>query len=190
MRRLDPWNLRIRRTHTRCSAHGVSTSPPLLSRGESRIMARLCRGRCTELHTPEIAIFRTPFLAPAHQQGAGGWGPRSRAPRYREFSRHVASRSGGPNRQDDLRREDLVWHKQSLDDGPAGRYLVDASGTPAFMRVNRECAHHMRPPPSVVAPSFSKLLTHLCEPRPWRGFGSPAGVAPFPVVHGHVERAA
>ncbi len=27
----------------------------------------------------------------------------------------------------------LVWHKQSLDDGPAGQYLVDASGTPVYL---------------------------------------------------------
>jgi putative OPT family oligopeptide transporter len=26
-----------------------------------------------------------------------------------------------------------VWHKQSTDDGPAGKYLVDASGTPVYL---------------------------------------------------------
>jgi putative OPT family oligopeptide transporter len=26
-----------------------------------------------------------------------------------------------------------VWHKQSADDGPAGKYLVDASGTPVYL---------------------------------------------------------
>ena len=30
-------------------------------------------------------------------------------------------------------QEYLVWHKQSLDDGPAGQYLVDASGTPVYL---------------------------------------------------------
>jgi putative OPT family oligopeptide transporter len=29
-------------------------------------------------------------------------------------------------------REYLVWHKQSLDDGPVGQYLVDASGAAAY----------------------------------------------------------
>ena len=29
--------------------------------------------------------------------------------------------------------EYLVWHKQSTDDGPAGKYLVDAAGTPVFL---------------------------------------------------------
>ena len=27
----------------------------------------------------------------------------------------------------------LVWHKQTTDDGPAGKYLVDPSGTPVFL---------------------------------------------------------
>jgi len=27
----------------------------------------------------------------------------------------------------------FVWHKQSMDDGPAGKYLVDASGTPVYL---------------------------------------------------------
>jgi hypothetical protein len=27
----------------------------------------------------------------------------------------------------------LVWHKPSLDDGPAGQYLVDAGGTPVYL---------------------------------------------------------
>ena len=27
----------------------------------------------------------------------------------------------------------LVWHKQTLDDGPAGQYLVDASGAPVYL---------------------------------------------------------
>jgi OPT oligopeptide transporter protein len=26
-----------------------------------------------------------------------------------------------------------VWHKQSIDDGPAGKYFVDATGTPVFL---------------------------------------------------------
>jgi putative OPT family oligopeptide transporter len=30
-------------------------------------------------------------------------------------------------------REYFVWHKQSLDEGPAGQYLVDGSGTPAYL---------------------------------------------------------
>ncbi len=30
-------------------------------------------------------------------------------------------------------KEYLVWHKQSTDDGPAGKYLVEAGGTPAFL---------------------------------------------------------
>jgi uncharacterized oligopeptide transporter (OPT) family protein len=29
--------------------------------------------------------------------------------------------------------EYLVWHKQSTEDGPAGKYLVDANGTPVFL---------------------------------------------------------
>ena len=30
-------------------------------------------------------------------------------------------------------KEYLVWHKQSTDDGPAGKYLVEAGGTPVFL---------------------------------------------------------
>ncbi len=30
-------------------------------------------------------------------------------------------------------QEYFVWHKQSLDDGPVGQYLVDASGAPVYV---------------------------------------------------------
>ena len=77
--------------------------------------------------------------------------------------------------------EYLVWHKQSTDDGPAGKYLVDASGTPVFLvdpginGVHR--VHAGRPAPGHEvrrAEGDADVLHHQGHPQPPAAVGAGA----------------
>ena len=101
----------------------------------SRSSSARCSRPLAARPDPAPAQRRRDRLRAAHQQGAGRRRHRRRAARRREFSGHAARRSrdadatGRPTRA----RSTCVWHKQSIDDGPAGKYLVDASGTPVYL---------------------------------------------------------
>ena len=74
--------------------------------------------------------------AAASGQAAGGAAGQAEDTAPRDVENFPATLRVDPSTLDSRQvyqgRQYLVWHKPSTDDGPAGKYLVDESGSPAF----------------------------------------------------------
>src|SRR5207249_12216727 len=69
-------------------------------------------------------------------------------------------------------REYLVWHKQSTEDGPAGKYLVDPGGAPAYL----------------VDPGINGVHRHTADGRAVAKFDAPKATLMSYIIKGILNR--